>query len=328
MNRKLLFAVVPIFLLLFLGGGNIYRRIVWQAPYDGVTWKQKTQGLTAIHVEELSPAYLRGVRKGDFLYSLTINDQRRTVNTSIDVAKILWEAQSSNQPVTYEIAREGQLATPRISIEQKRTDLLYYYLALIGLTTLVIAAIVFLTSKPKRPFTLPFIFFFLVSLSFYAYNIFSPTGKMDLLDNCFYWLDALAFLIFPPLLLHFFIIFPRRKKIFRQRKASINILYAPAALLLLLKFFIHLPNIWKLSDEFIVRFYETTQKLDLLHFGIFSLVAFGVILADTLKTSQVIVKPDRLTVSIYSGLVMYGEHSGKAIDSVRSGTEAFPSIWN
>jgi two-component system NtrC family sensor kinase len=290
MNRKLLFTVFPILILLILGGLNIYQRIVWQAPYDGVIWKQKAKVLTAIHVEELSPAYLRGVRKGDLLYSMTINDQRRTVMTPIDIAKTLWEAQVSNQPVTYEIAREGQLLTPKISIEQKRTDLLYFYLALVGLTTLVIAAIVFLTSRPKRPFTLPYIFFFLVSLSFYGYHIFSPTGKMDLLDTAFYWLDGLAFLVFPPLLLHFFIIFPRRKKIFRQRASSIYVLYGPAGALLLAKIFIHLPNIWRLSDDFIVRYYEACQKLDLLHFGVYSLVAFGVILFDTIKTSQIIVK--------------------------------------
>ena len=113
---------------------------------------------------------------------------------------------------------------------------------------------------------------------------------MDLLDTAFYWLDGLAFLVFPPLLLHFFIIFPRRKKIFRRRPSSIYILYGPAGVLFLAKIFIHLPNIWGLSDDFIVRYYEASQKLDLLHFGVFSLVAFGVILFDTLKTSQVIVK--------------------------------------
>ncbi len=290
MNRKILLTVVPLLALLTLGGLNISRRISWKAPHDGVVWQQKSDRLTAIHVEEMSQAYLVGIRKGDVLYRMSIKNQQRSVSTPIDVTKVLWEARVLNQPVIYEIAREGQLVYPSVSIGQKRTDLLYYYLALVGLTTLVMAVIVFLTSKPKRPFTLPYIFFFLVSLSFYGYHIFSPTGEMDLLDSAFYWLDKLAFLIFPPLLLHFFIIFPRRKKIFRQRAASVNILYLPALVLFLSRVFIHLPNIWNLNDGFIVRFHEVSEKLDLLHFAVYSLVAFGVILFDTLKVSQIIIK--------------------------------------
>ncbi len=290
MNRKILLTAIPILALLTLGGLNISRRIVWKAPHDGVVWQQKADLLTAIHVEEMSQAYLVGIRKGDVLYRMSIKNQQRSVSTPIDVTKVLWEARVLNQPVIYEIAREGQLVTPSVSIGQKGTDLLYFYLALVGLTTLVIGVIVFLTSKPKRPYTLPYIFFFLVSLSFYGYHIFSPTGQMDLLDSTFYWLDKLAFLTFPPLLLHFFIIFPRRKKIFRQKTSSVNILYLPAAALFLSKVFIHLPNIWRLNDGFIVRFYEISEKLDLLHFAVYSLVAFAVILFDNLKASQIVIK--------------------------------------
>ena len=130
-------------------------------------------------------------------------------------------------------------------IPQKGANLIYFYLALVGLTTLVIGCLVFLTAR--RPFTLPYIFFFLVSLTFSTFHIFSPTGKLDLLDSTFYWLDKAAFLIFPPLLLHFFIIFPRRKKLLMQRLSSINLLYLPGAVLLLVKIFIHLPNIFRLQ---------------------------------------------------------------------------------
>ncbi len=291
MNRKLiLLTILPILLLLGLGGLNIYRRVIWEEPWDGVVWKQKGRGLTAIHVEELSAAHLRGVRKGDILDFLIINEVRRNVRTPIDVSKAIWEARTLNQRVTYEIAREGETLTPSFFIAQRGTDLLYYYLALVGLTTLVIAVTVFLTSTPKHPFTLPYIFFLMVSLSFYGYHIFSSTGQMDLLDSTFYWLDRLSFLVFPPLLLHFFIIFPRRKKIFRQHKTSVNILYLPAGVLLLSKLFIHLPNVLRLDDGFIYRFYETSEKLDLLHFALYSLVAFGIILFDNIKVSQIVMK--------------------------------------
>ena len=92
------------------------------------------------------------------------------------------------------------------------------------------------------------------------------------------------------MLLHFFLIFPRRKKIFNDKISSLNLLYLPGAALLIAKIFIHLPNILKLNNNFISQYYQTTEKLDLLHFAIFSLIALAVILNDTLKASNVIMK--------------------------------------
>lgn len=284
MKKQIYYSILPIVVLLILGGLNIYQKSIWKEPSDGVVWKEKGEGITAIHVEKDSQAYFHNIRKGDLLYSLN----RRPVKTRIDVTKMLWEAQSRNQRLTYEIVHEGDLRTPTFFIDLKGVDLLYYYLALVGLTTLVIGCIVFLTSK--RPFSLPYVFFFLVSLAFYGFHIFSPTGKLDLLDSLFYWLDKASFLIFPPLLLHFFIIFPRRKKKFLEKLTSVNLLYLPGAVLLLSKIFIHLPNLLKLSDEFILGFHDTSEKLDIVHFAMFSLVAFGVILSDTIKSSDIVTK--------------------------------------
>ncbi len=286
MKRKILLSILPALLLLVLGGFNIYQKIIWKEPTDGVVWKLKTDGVTAAHVEKDGPGYIEGIRKGDILISLN----RRTVNNPIDISKILWEAQILNQRATYEIVHEGDDGAYYISffIPQKGSNLIYFYLALVGLTTLVIGCLVFLTAR--RPFTLPYIFFFLVSLTFSTFHIFSPTGKLDLLDSSFYWLDKAAFLIFPPLLLHFFIIFPRRKKFLMQRLSSINLLYLPGAVLLLVKIFIHLPNIFRLGDNFILDFYNTSEKLDLLHFAIFFFIAFGTILFDTLKASNIVTK--------------------------------------
>ena len=96
MNRKILLTAIPILALLTLGGLNISRRIVWKAPHDGVVWQQKADRLTAIHVEEMSQAYLVGIRKGDVLYRMSIKNQQRSVSTPIDVTKVLWEARVLN----------------------------------------------------------------------------------------------------------------------------------------------------------------------------------------------------------------------------------------
>jgi len=285
MNKKIYFAILPILALLVLGGLNVSKKITWREPTDGVIWKQKPNGLTAIKVDKNSQAYLQGgIKKGDILYKINGSP----VQNQIDVAKKLWEAVTLNQKATYEIVHEGYLTTPALFIAQKGTNLIYFYLALIGLTSLVIGCIVLF--KARKPLSLPYVFFFLVSLAFYTYHIYSPTGELNLLDSVFYWLDKIGFLIFPPLLLHFFLIFPRRKKIFKDKISSLNLLYFPGAALLIAKIFIHLPNILKLNNNFISQYYQTTEKLDLLHFAIFSLIALVVILNDTLKASNVIMK--------------------------------------
>ncbi|MBN1225113.1 MAG: GAF domain-containing protein [Candidatus Aminicenantes bacterium] len=285
MNKKVFLILCPTLALLVLGGLNIFKKATWTEPTDGVIWEERLGALTAIHVEQDSPAYLAGIKKGDILYK--INDV--PVQTKIDIAKNLWIAESSNQKVIYEIIHEGDQIFPSLNyLGKKGTNLIYFFLVLIGFTTIVLGLIVFLTSA--KPFSLPYVFFFIISLVLYSFYIFSPTGKLDTLDSLFFWLDKIAFLVFPPLLLHFFLIFPKRKKELISKITSTNVLYLPAIVLLLAKIFICSPNIFKMGDSFILRFYQTSEKLDLLHFAALSLVAFAFLLWDTLKAKNLIIK--------------------------------------
>jgi two-component system, NtrC family, sensor kinase len=281
---KILIIILPVFLLLVLGCLNIYKKILWEKPADGVTWQKRKEGLVAIRVEEGSPAYLAGINRGDILYSINLNP----MENPIDVAKQLWIAESSNQKVRYEIVREGFPMFPSFYVEKKGTHLLYFYLALIGMTAFVIGLIVFINAgKPLSP---PYIFFFLVTLAFFSLQVFSPTGHLDFLDTVFYWLDIVSFLFFPPLLVHFFTIFPKRKKLEESRPFSVYFFYLPASLLLLAQIFIHLPNIFKLSESFIYDYFMTLEKLNLFHFTLFTLIALSVIIYDSYKVTNLIIK--------------------------------------
>lgn len=284
MNRKTILAIIIITALVVLGALNIYKKITWKEPSDGVFWEEKPEGITALKVEIDSPAYLAGIKKGDILYSIN----NILTKNKIDVSKNLWLAGLSDQKVTYQINREGELLFPSFYLAQKGVNLIYFYLALIGLTTIAISIIVLINSK--RPFSVPYVFFFYISLAFYSFYIFSPTGEMNFLDNVFYWLDEGAFLVFPPLLLHFFIIFPRRKKNLRKILSSIYWLYLPGGMLLLAKIFIHLPNFFNFNDNIILRFHQTSHKLDLCHFALFSLITLGIIFNDNLRASNLIIK--------------------------------------
>ncbi len=281
---KILFIVLPVFLLLVLGCLNIYKKIQWQKPSDGVTWQKRKEGLTAIRLEEGSPAYLAGINKGDILYSINLNP----MENPIDVAKQLWIAESSNQKVRYEIVREGFPMFPSFYVEKKGTPLLYFYLALIGMTAFAIGLIVFINAR--KPLSPPYMFFFLVTMTFFSFQVFSPTGHLDLMDTLFFWLDIISFLFFPPLLLHFFTAFPKRKKIDKHQKFPIYLFYLPASLLSAGQIFIHLPNIFKFGESFIYDYFMTLEKLNLFHFTFFTLIALGVIIYDSYKVSNLIIK--------------------------------------
>src|SRR4030042_2889459 len=194
MNKRVIIALFLIAILLACGGLNIARNLGGREPPDGVIWKEKHGRFVADQVAANSPAYLAGIKKRDILFS--INDL--PINTRIDIVKGLWVAAAAGQKDKYQIGRPGEILSPSFFLSPKRSNLLYYYMALIGLTTLVIAVGVFFNSR--RTFAMPYLSFYLLCLTFYSFYIFSPTGQLDLLDGLFNWLDEAAFLFFPPLL--------------------------------------------------------------------------------------------------------------------------------
>jgi two-component system NtrC family sensor kinase len=284
MNKRILLILVPVFVLLVLGGVNIYRKIIWQEPTDGVVWEPKNGALTVVKVEEGSPAFLAGIKKGDILYSIN----QTPVKNRIDIQKSLWQAWTESQKLIYQINRQGELIYPSFFPTSQGSDLVYFYLALIGLTTLVIGLVVFLNSR--RQFTLAFLYFYLLCMTCYSFYVFSPTGNLDVLDSVFYWLDKVSFLLFPPLLLHFFVIFPQRKRIVKNQPSSITALYAPGLLLILAHLALYVLPQSAISEGALLGFHDTLEKLSLYHFTLFMLIALGTIIHSSLKPPNLIVK--------------------------------------
>ena len=140
MKKTAYLLLLPAAILIVLGGLNVYKKATWTEPFDGVIWDNRPEGLTAIRVEEDSPAYLAGIERGDVLFKINDNP----VNHKIDVVKNLWIAEGQNQIVKYEISKKGMLVFPALNyISRKGTNILYFFLVLIGLTALVIALILF-----------------------------------------------------------------------------------------------------------------------------------------------------------------------------------------
>jgi signal transduction histidine kinase len=293
---KISTAILFVLILLLLGGLNVYKKATWTEPTDGVIWDERPQGMTAIKVDVNSPGYLNGIKKGTVLLSINNNP----VKNKIELAKNLWQASSPNQKVRYQIIREGELIAPSFYLSQKRVNVIYFFLAFIGLTTLVIGLIVFINSK--KPFTMPYVFFYFISLVFYSFNIFSSTGRLDKLDSLFDWLDSVSFLVFPPLFLHFFMIFPQRKKFFKTKPSSIFFLYLPGLALLLLKISFHLPMFRNSTDALMLGLHDTSEKLGLLHFATFSIATLLTILHSTVMPSNLMVKKQLRWIAYGLGL--------------------------
>ncbi|MFW6159742.1 MAG: ATP-binding protein [Acidobacteriota bacterium] len=300
MSRKIFAFIFVLVLFLALGGINIHRKISWKEPTDGVVWKNKAGHMTAVKVDTGSPAYLAGIKKGDILLSITIQDYTYPINNKIDLSKVHWRAFLSSQRAYYQISHEGELLVPSFFLSQKSVHPLYYFMALIGITTIIIMFMVFF--KSKRPFSLANLFFCLISFSFFALFVFSPTGEMDFLDNIFYWIDEIALLVFAPLLLHSFLVFPRRKMWFKQPSVSWRILYFPAAILLFIRIFIHLSHFFPFDTYFISRFFSNLSKLDFLHYTLFTLTTLIIIIMDNQKTQNLIIKNQLKWISYGLGL--------------------------
>lgn len=287
--------LLMVLFLIVLGFINISRKLAWKEPYDGVSWIEGPSGLIAARVEVDSPAYLSGIKAGDILFS--INDT--PIKHRIEYAKLLWLIDRLEQKALYQVGRGGTILSPSFYLTKKGVSSTYIYLMLLGLATLAISLMVFFNTK--RQFTGPYAFFYLVSLCLYSFYVFSATGQMDLLDNIFYWLDKLALLAFPPLLLNFFFIFPQKKKII-QNKNQVALFYIPGLALLLTNVSLNTFLESELSEASLLVFQKTLDKLELVHFSLFTILALILIIRDLLINVNLYIKNQLKWIAVGLGL--------------------------
>src|SRR5512143_3045843 len=285
MKKSLIVIIVTLAAVLTLGTLNVVRKARWRDVKDGVTWGAAESGLRALRVDPESEAFLRaGIRKGDVLTAIN----KTPVETKSDVLKGLWQAAATDQSVTYDINKEGMQIYPTFYPQRKAPNPIYYYLVLVGVMTLAIALIVYFNSRGLM--TLPYVFFYLLALTFAGFMIFSSTGEMTPLDMAFYGLDKLGFLAFPPLLLHFFMIFPLRKRFLKRHPNLRLALYAPALLLLFVRLRMHLPVPAPLSEAAALRTHDALERLELLHFAVFALVTMAILFHSALRAPNLLLR--------------------------------------
>ncbi|OFW20737.1 MAG: hypothetical protein A3G21_22550 [Acidobacteria bacterium RIFCSPLOWO2_12_FULL_66_21] len=210
-----------------LASANIYVRATWTEMEDGVLWGVEGGEVVAREVAPGTPAARAGVAPGDVLLQI----DRQEIRMPDDVVEAL-HASSGGQTLTYNVLRmkSAEVFALAVAPIPSGAHALYYVLACVGLFTLFVGAAVRLR-RPDHPATLHFLWLTvawcgLLSLSF--------SGRLDRLDQVFYWGDVASMLLLPPLFLHFALVFPERTDSWARSDSGrtlIPVLYLPALLL-------------------------------------------------------------------------------------------------
>ena len=213
---NVLWTVGAVAVLLALAVTNISLRTRWHEVEDGVLWATRPAGVVAIEVVPESPARAAGLQAGDRVLSI----DGQPVDRAAEVAARL-HAGKAGQVVPYTVLKaEGDAPTDvaiRLApVPQARNARLYYLLAGVGIFTLLVGTVVWLRRR-GNPATLHF---FWLSVAFFAVFAFSAVGRFDRLDYVFYWANAVALLVLPPLFLHFTLFFPERPASWVESRAG------------------------------------------------------------------------------------------------------------
>lgn len=189
--------------LLTLGLVNVVSRATSQEVEDGVLWVERAAGVVAAEVAAPSAGSRAGVRPGDIL--LAIDNQ--PVEGRADVLALQHRASPGDRHI-YTLLRLGSQEVANVALAPMPTGagLFYYVLAAVGIFTLLVGAAV----RARRPTDQATLHFFWLSVAFFGLFTFSFSGRLDRVDWVFYWGDAIALMVLPPLFLHFALVFPER----------------------------------------------------------------------------------------------------------------------
>src|SRR4051812_32052222 len=228
------FAVAVVVLLVALGVANVAMYSRWHEVEDGVLWSGRAEGVTASDIADGTAAAAAGIERGDVL--LAVNGA--PVQTPADVVEYQHRGHAGTRLV-YTILRAGVRQPLELPLAPApRGNSMYFVLAAVGLFTLLIGASV----RLRRPGDQATLHFFWLCVAFFGVFTFSFNGPFDRLDWAFYWGDAIAFALLPPLLLHFTMVFPERPVPRRTLNAGrgivddepawlVPLMYAPALVL-------------------------------------------------------------------------------------------------
>ncbi len=234
-------------LLLTAGILNFVQRLERKTPaWDGVTWTDTKQGIIADKVQIGSSGARAQIHEGDRLIAISSDNRSYEEVTRAENIQIYLDEARVGGNIHYLIER------PSYPVENR-----YYYadlddlnaihkwsprelyINLIGIVYLFVGFFVLFKQGGRAPFALHFAGLCLAAFVFHSYT---PIGSYEDLDLAIAFLRNVAFIFFPPLFLHFCLVYPERQQLFHEKRWRSALLYVPAILLFGFANFIFLRN--------------------------------------------------------------------------------------
>ncbi len=209
-----------------LGGLNLLDRASWQQAGDGIVWVETARGLEVGYVTSQQADL--PVPPGALLTSVNaipVGD----LDDLTEIREFLAQSLPPGSRALYRFQDDtGGFTEYRVELLLQSTLAgIDFVLALTAIGFLAIGLFIFLRNWRA----LGAFHFYLICLVAFVTLLFRHSGRADTLDLVVYWFNAVAFLLLPPLFLHFSVYFPqplRRLKGINWVKSSV---YLPAAVL-------------------------------------------------------------------------------------------------
>lgn len=225
-------------LLISAGVLNFGQRIRHETPAsDGVEWIDTKDGVIAKSIERNSAGDRAWLLPGDRLLgiSLDVNSKQEEIVRARDVQIYLDQARVGGQlhylmerPSYPEETRFYYADLDNLGAVHKWTPRVIY-INLLGLVYLFVGFFVLFKQGGRAPYVLHFA---TLCLAAFVFHFYTPTGTYRDLDLGIAFLRNAAFLLFPPLFLHFCLLYPTKQQLFTSRRWRALGLYVPALLLI------------------------------------------------------------------------------------------------
>ena len=215
---------------LYLGVLNLVDRSQWQQATDGIQWKESLRG---VEIDGFTPQSevigAMSLHPGDLLIGIN-GIPIGNLDDLTEVQELLAQRLPGNTPATYLVQhRDGSEESVSVFMIRRsritRTDVL---LGVVAGGFLIAGLLIFV-----RSWNTPGVFhFYLVSLVGFVLLLYRYSGRADFFDLLIYWLDVGAFLLLPPLFVHYCYRFPRSLAWLERRPLAAALLYIPGLFLL------------------------------------------------------------------------------------------------
>jgi PAS domain S-box-containing protein len=301
-------------LLVTAGVLNFAQRARRETPaWDGVRWADTKQGIIAEAVEPNTSGARAWILPGDRLHAVSLDGIRRDeIGHARDVQIYLDQVRVGGQ-IHYLIERPSYPEESRLYFaDLDNLDATHnwtprhLYINLIGLIYLFVGFFVLFKQGGRAPFALHFA---TLCLAAFVFHFYTPVGSYRDLDLAIAFLRNAAFILFPPLFLHFCALYPSKQQLLSERRWRTVLLYVPSIILLVLAAFIFLRDaltpvvpFLKSVPTFSESFVELFYKLSFLHF-VMALLASAVLLVRTAVSARSAVVKQQMKWVVWGSLL-------------------------